>query len=421
MPKVIENITQYITISEVNGLINQALSDQVGELYFQGEISELKKAASGHIYFSIKDAKSQISAVMWKGMANSLKFMPRAGLHVICHGKASVYNVTGKLQITVHFMSEAGEGLLQKKFLELKEKLETEGLFSEARKRPIPFLPQAVGIITSQTGAVIHDIMVKIAERMPNQKTFLVGVRVQGEGASDEIAAAIKYFNKSKLVDVIILARGGGSLEDLWAFNEEKTVRAVFGSEIPIVCGVGHEVDVTLADLAADLRAPTPTAAAEIVVPKRSDLLKILDDYQKRMQNISRWLMPLSQRVDELTFKLQANIKMLLQQNNMRLQNLESKIQSIQPAKYIQLLNAKIVNLAAVLLRQATSSVNRAGSKLETLNAKLVSMNPLKVLERGYSITELNGKVVKDAKEVASGDKLKIILHKGSLRANVEK
>jgi exodeoxyribonuclease VII large subunit len=398
MPELVENIREYISVSDLTGRINYALEEEVGEVFFQGEISEIKKAASGHIYFCIKDEKSQISAVMWKGMQHSLKFEPKPGILVLCHGRPTIYHVSGKFQIVVHFMALAGEGDLQKKFLELKEKLEKEGLFSLARKRPIPFWPATLGIITSPTGAVIHDIMIKIAERMPHQKTFLIGVRVQGAGASKEISDAISYFNEKKLVDVIILARGGGSLEDLWAFNEEKTVRAVFASEIPIICGVGHETDITLADLVADLRAPTPTAAAEFSVPKKSDLLNLVNDYEKRIRNFSRWLAPLIQRVDEITFKLNAKFKILIQHNKMRLPAITSALQ-----------------------RLATKTISSAHTKLETLSAKLEAYSPLRVLERGYSITEYKGKILKDASKVKSGDKLEIILHEGRLAAKVEK
>lgn len=421
MIKTIDNIKEYISVSDLTNRLNYVLDNEVGEVFFQGEISELKQATSGHIYFSIKDEKSQISAVMWKGMRNSLKFIPRPGIQVLCHGKATVYHVSGKMQIVVHFMSLAGEGLLQKKFLELKEKLEKEGLFSHARKRSIPYLPAALGIITSPTGAVIHDIMVKIAERMPSQKVFLVGVRVQGEGASAEIERAIEYYNRTKCVDVIILARGGGSLEDLWAFNEERTVRAVFGSEIPIVCGVGHEVDVTLADLAADLRAPTPTAAAEFVVPKRSDLLALLTDYEKRMKNFSRWLAPLVQRVDDLSFKITATFQMFLHQKSMRVQSLQSKVESMQPRRYLELLRSRILHFHSMLHRITSRIVHTSHTRVETLGAKLEALSPLKVLERGYSITEFEGHVLKDAKHVKQGDELTIRLHKGTLLAEVEK
>lgn len=434
---------EYISVSRLTALLKQTLEKQIGEVCFEGEISEIKQAASGHIYFTLKDDQSQVQAVMWKGMNGGLSFSPKAGLQVLCHGIPSVWNVTGRLQIVVHYMVLAGEGLLQKKFLELKDRLEKEGLFSQARKRPIPFLPSAIGIVTSKSGAVIHDIMVKITERMPIVKTYLVDVRVQGEGASAEIAAAIQYYNTKKNVDVIIVARGGGSLEDLWAFNEERTVRAIFGSEIPVVCGVGHEVDITLADLAADMRAPTPTAAAEAVVPKRSDLLNIINDLENRLYDFQSWLSPLVQHVDELAFKLNANFEIYLQKGRIKLQALQSKVELLRPDKILALLNSKLTSLESGLrtaLRRAVDSgsqrvqiqelrylntmqglLTRSNHKLATLEARLEGVSPRKVLARGYSITEFNGRVVTSAKTLSTGDTVKVTLHEGEIDAKVEK
>ncbi len=440
--RTIDSAPNYISVTQVSSLLNRTLEQEVGEIYFQGEISELKIAASGHIYYSIKDEKSQVSAVMWKGLTIGLNFTPKAGLHVLCRGTPTVYNVTGRLQIVVNFMTIAGEGLLQKKFLELKDKLEKEGLFAQERKRALPQLPRAVGIVTSASGAVIHDIMVKVAERMPNQKTFLIDVRVQGEGASAEIEKAIRYYNQHKLVDVIIVARGGGSLEDLWAFNEERTVRAIFGSAIPVVCGVGHEVDVTLSDLAADLRAPTPTAAAEFVVPKRADLIAIIAEYERRISDFSRWLQPLVQRVDELHFKMQSGMKLFMQGVKMRLQNMQLKVRSLRPDIYLSTMNSRLESATAKMLSGFSKIIERDRQKISlleirnanavksilladknkiiNLSEKLESLSPLKVLSRGYSITEFKGKVLKRSSEVKSGDELNVILHAGRLTTKVQ-
>ena len=433
----------YISVSELSSQLSFVLEREFAEVFFQGEISEIKTAASGHIYFTIKDDKSQLSSVMWKGMRRALTFEPKAGLHVLCRGAPSIYRVSGRLQIVVHYMSPAGEGALQKKFLELKAKLENEGLFAEERKRKLPLLPQTIGIVTSSGGAVIHDIMVKISERMPNQKVFLINVKVQGDGAAQEIEKAIQYYNRKKIVDVIIVARGGGSLEDLWAFNEERTVRAIFASSIPVVSGVGHEVDITLADLAADLRAPTPTAAAEIVVPKRQDLLSALNEYQRRLKDFSRWLQPLVQRADELEYRMQSAYKMQLQNSKVRLRDLQLKVQSLKPAVYLSNLKARFNSVSyrfknslikvceqekkkldLYRLRQDAGIKNvilTANSRLSNFSARLENLNTRKVLARGVSIAEHDGQLIKSSKQLKKHDQFKLILYQGDLQAKVEK
>ncbi|MCO6432381.1 MAG: exodeoxyribonuclease VII large subunit [Deltaproteobacteria bacterium] len=434
--------TKYLSVSELSKSLNLTLERSFPEVFFQGEISQIARPASGHLYFTLKDDKSQLAAVMWKGMLTSLKFRPEAGMQVQCHGRPNIFHVNGKLQIVVHFMALAGEGLLQKKFLELKAKLEKEGVFDEQRKRKLPFLPRAIGIVTSPTGAVIHDIMVRLSERMPIVKTFLLGVRVQGEGASQEIADAIQHFNELKNVDVIIVARGGGSLEDLWAFNEEKTVRAIFGSRIPVICGVGHEVDTTLSDLAADVRAPTPTAAAEMVVPRLKDLLKELDGLERRLTDYQRWHAPLVQRVDEVSIRLDNAARSAMQQARLKIDTLEAKIHRFEPARLVTLfhsktdllserlnasarhtfqkLAARIESFEQRLLSAGTARLQHCAHRLESTAARLAAINPASVLERGYSIVEHEGKVVTASSEVKVDDSLKVTLNRGSLHTKVK-
>ncbi|MDC0358664.1 exodeoxyribonuclease VII large subunit [Oligoflexia bacterium] len=456
--------SRYITISALVRLLNKTLEEHLSPVSFEGEISECKRAASGHIYFTVKDDESQISAVMWRGVAQGLGFDPEVGISVLCQGKPNVYSKGGRLQIVVHKMAQAGEGVLQKKFLELKEKLSKEGLFAEERKRQIPFFPTAVGIVTSRSGAVIHDMMTKMRERMPNIKVFLVDVRVQGDGAAEEIAKGINVFSKAGVVDVVIVARGGGSLEDLWAFNEEVVAQAIFASRIPIVSGVGHEVDVTLSDLVADLRAPTPTAAAEAVVPKRDDLLETIKQLEERLFDLDAWFQPIVQAFDELAQRLEEQVSWVVEQSRLLLDTARAKLAAIQPGNVVAMFSARVGTLKERLLSCGLqnmaalhkrvdflgTSLNKAlppqklaafqaevnyledklGScMLETLRSqahalercagRLEAVSPQKVLERGFSIVESGEKIVRSYTEVEVGDELAISFARGSVAARV--
>lgn len=433
----------YVTVSEISRAMNGVLEKNFREVLVQGEISEGVRAASGHFYFTLKDERSQLSCVMWKGMLGSLPFVPKVGAAVLCHGKPNIYNANGRLQLVIHYMALAGEGLLQKKFLELKAKLEKEGLFSPDRKRQIPFFPNSLGVVTSSSGAVIHDIMVKIRERMPSLPVFLIDVRVQGDGAANEIAEAIERFNLLNNVDVIIVARGGGSLEDLWAFNEEKVVRAIFASKIPVVSGVGHEVDITLSDLVSDLRAPTPTAAAEMVVPKRTDLLKTIADFERRLSEFGRWLDPLVQRIDELSLRLDSATINLLKHARLHIDSYSAKVQSIEPTKLITLfksridllsqriatqgvrqikvLDNKLDNYSSRLKQTCLFNLKHQREKLETLAAKCHALSPQRVLERGFSVVEIKSRIVTSSNEIKPGDQLDIRFAQGRVSSIVEK
>lgn len=410
---------QPLTVTEVNQIMNQTLEDAIGVVQFEGEISQLTLAGSGHIYFSVKDENSQVSAAMWRGMAHRLKFKPKVGDQVVCTGKPNVYHKTGRLQLIVNEMQPAGEGALRQKFLELKAKLEREGLFNPDRKRELPFLPKAVGVVTSGTGAVIHDIMVKIKERFPHMKIYLADVRVQGDGAAEEIARGIELFNSKDIVDVLIVGRGGGSLEDLWAFNEEVVVRAVFGSRIPVVSGVGHEVDIALSDLAADVRAPTPTAAAEMVVPKLADLLAQIEELEESLLDYDSWLQPLGQDVDELFERFNKAIGVTVEKGQLKVESAAAKLKALRPDKLIELFSAKIDGLVGELDAATKRAITRKTQRVDLLHARLKTLSPLAVLERGYSIVQSNGKAVKDADTVEKESLLDIKLAKGQLEAVV--
>lgn len=455
---------KFLTVTELNQALNQMLEEEFPSVDFEGEISQITRAASGHIYFTVKDEQSQISAVMWRSTASQLTFKPDVGTAVRCSGRPNLYHKSGRLQIIVRAMLPAGEGDLRKRFLMLKEKLEKEGLFAVERKRELPYFPDVVGVVTSKTGAVIHDIMVKIRERMPSTTVHLVDARVQGEGAAEEIAAGIEILNRLGEVDVIIVGRGGGSLEDLWPFNEEIVARAVFASRIPVVSGVGHEVDESLSDLVADVRAPTPTAAAELVVPKRTDLLEQVSEYERRLLDFDRWFQPLVQSFEELELRLTQRVRQVLQEAALRFESAKSKLRTIHPDKILASLKAtldlfqekllgsaaKDLTLAALKLdayekalhqafvpaklqvkaeqvsvlenrlSKAISSFLRESSQsLEGVSARLEALSHKKVLERGYSIVEKDGCIVKNAGDLKKEDTLKVSFAQGAVAAEV--
>jgi len=454
----------YLSVTEATRQINDTFEEQFPQLLFHGEISQLTVAASGHLYFSVKDQGAQLSCVMWAGMARALTFKPAQGVAVRVHGRPNVYAQTGRFQIVVSRLLEDGEGELQRKFLELKDRLQREGFFSTDRKRPLPFLPRAVGLVTSRTGAVVHDMMVKLHERFPSMIVYLSETRVQGDGAAQEIATAIRRLDESDLVDVIIVARGGGSLEDLWAFNEEAVVKAVFASSVPVVSGVGHETDTTLCDFVADVRAPTPTAAAEMVVPKVTDLLQRVGELERRLRDFDRWLQPMTQRIDELSARLDARATALLAEANLRIKAAEAKLASIRPGKVIDLLLSKVEIFHGRLYRSGMASFDRASTsitqlrerlrraipteKIEhhrsfvdglegrlfvgvkrsvddakgqvaSLGLRLDSINPQKVLERGYSIVRVRGKPVRSIDDVCGGNSIEISVVDGLIKGTV--
>jgi exodeoxyribonuclease VII large subunit len=432
---------EYLSVSDVTRLFNDILELNFPQLLFKGEISQLTVAQSGHIYFTVKDEGAQVSCVMWAGTARTLRFKPSAGLAVRCQGKPNVYGQTGRLQVVVSRMTEDGEGDLQRRFLELKARLEREGFFAPERKRPIPFLPKAVGVVTSKTGAVIHDMMVKIRERFPSMPVYLSETRVQGEGAAAEIAEALRKLDASGLVDVIIVARGGGSLEDLWAFNEEEVVKAVFSCRTPVISGVGHEVDTTLCDFAADVRAPTPTAAAEMCVPKVSDLLVRIAELERRLVDVDRWLQPRMQRVDELAGRLESRVSATFAEARLRLKAAEALLSGIRPdrvlamlAERVQALHARLVRAGQVGTQHSLKGVDVLANRLtvglarrvefvkervEGMARRLESVSPQRVLERGFSIITVDGRHVRSASEVKAGQRMDVAVADGMISGDI--
>ncbi|MCI5065961.1 exodeoxyribonuclease VII large subunit [bacterium] len=455
---------KYLSVTQLNAEFNEMLQSQFPSVSFRGEISQCTRAASGHLYFTVKDEKSQLSGVMWRGMASKLAFEPKQGVEVLCDGKPNIYGGSGKFQVVVHRMQEAGEGLLQRRFLELKAKLQREGLFEDGRKRALPSFPKRVGIVTSKTGAAVHDIMKKIAERMPSTEVFLYPARVQGEGAADEVVAGIRYFQERHGIEVLIVGRGGGSLEDLWCFNEEVVVREIFASRIPVISAVGHEVDVTLSDLVADCRAPTPTAAGEMVVPRRQDLLQELDRAERSLKNYEQWFYPYAQRMDELAEGLRQNFRYRLQYARSGLEQLRGDLARLRPDRFLRDqhqrgealfyrlrdgIRRRLLAESDQLLRYQQSLERKAPhhtvrsyrERLEVLERRLAegsrrrvqeerhrlrgifevmqALNCERVLERGYSLVRSGDRVVKSAVGLQGGDLLDITFAEGAVRAAV--
>ena len=315
-------------VSELTDRIRDLLEGAFCDIWVEGEVSNCHAAQSGHLYFTLKDAHAQIRCVCFRDQARGLKFRPEDGLHVTVRGSISVYDLRGEYQIYVTHIEPVGLGALQLAFEQLKKRLQDEGLFDESRKKPLPVLPRCIGVVTSPTGAAIRDILRVLKRRFPNVHVQLYPVKVQGEGAAEEIVAAVNYFNRAKFADVLIVARGGGSLEDLWAFNEEVVARAIAASEIPVITGVGHETDFTIADFVADLRAPTPSAAAELVVRSRQEFERHIAEHQRHLvQQIRYWFSERRHRVRDLqTHRGFRQLEILVRRRRQQVDELSSSL-----------------------------------------------------------------------------------------------
>ncbi len=421
------------TVSQITTLIKVALEETLpSKIIVSGEISGWKIHSSGHCYFSLKDEGAVLPCVMWASSFKNVKFKPEDGLAVLAKGFIDVYPPQGKYQLYVEKLEPAGVGALQLAFEQMRKRLEAEGLFDEKYKKPLPAYPARIGIVTSESGAAVHDITDSIQNRWPCAKLFLYPVLVQGEGAAEDIADAIKKINSrnNKLkLDILIVGRGGGSLEDLWAFNEEAVARAIFASQIPVISAVGHEVDVTIADLVADARASTPTKAGVIAVPDITEVLANIKGLEKRLSQNAKASLQLAkqslltilaghifknplvmvlnkeQQLDELHLSLISSLKQLLAAVKERLHLAFEQIRKLEPhrllaAKAIELNNLQNRNLAA-----SKNILNKLNLQLTGFAGKLTALNPKSVLKRGYSITTSKaGKVIKKADDIEIGD-----------------
>ena len=395
------NRPEPLKVSELNGYIKNIIDgdEMLANVYIKGEISNFKRHYSGHLYFTLKDETSLIKCVMFKSYTNYLNFEPKDGMSVVILGSVSVFERDGVYQVYAKGMEPEGVGALYKAYEKLKAKLSEEGLFDEAHKKPIPILPRAIGVVTSKTGAVIRDIINVTTRRLPNVNIILYPAAVQCEGAAQTIVNGIKYFNKAKNVDTIIIGRGGGSLEDLWPFNEEITARAIYESEIPIISAVGHETDFTIADFVADLRAPTPSAAGELAVPDVLEVRWKLENINKRLANSLR------KKVENMRIKYD-NLK-----NSRALKN-----------PYDALRQKMIVcdNLYKNIENNFSLKVKDRHIKLVGFIGRLENLSPLKTMLRGYSIVEnLDGKVIKSVNDLSKNDEISIRLNDGKRKAKI--
>lgn len=433
-----ENI---FSVSEITAHIKNILEGTITPTWIKGEISNYKRHSSGHMYFTLKDESSSLLCVFFRQFNNYLRFEPENGMEVICYGQIKVYERSGQYQLYVNQMRPLGIGELEIAFRNLKEKLEEEGLFDEFHKKTIPEYPSRIGIVTSPTGAAIQDMKNVLSRRFPVE-IYLYPARVQGEGAAQEIAEGIREFNKRNNVDVIIIGRGGGSIEDLWPFNEEIVAREIFTSKIPIISAVGHETDFTIADFVADLRAPTPSAAAELVVPERTALQHNLTSYADRMQNIlndrlrehsiqcrelsyrlerrhpENVLMNYSQQLDDLHIRLKDSLGYLV---DIRFDLEEMKIKFLQSLKSTCIdQNSRRMNDISSQLRFAMSeNYTKAHDRFIGLSAKLEELNPLKILKSGYTLTKKGERILNTIKNVAVDDRLEIHFYDGTCTSSV--
>ncbi len=389
-----------ITVTELNQYMkNKVAEDEfLQNVYIKGEISNFKNHYTGHMYFTLKDEKCLIKCIMFKSYAERMKFMPKDGMKVVVFGTVAVFERDGVYQIYCKAMKEDGIGDLYTAYNELKEKLEKEGLFDIKYKKQIPFMPRRIGVLTSKTGAVIRDIINVSTRRNPNVYIKLLPVPVQGEGAGEKIAKAIEIMNEQDLADVIIVARGGGSLEDLWPFNEEVVARAIFNSKLPVISAVGHETDFTIADFVADLRAPTPSAAAELAVPEISKVEEMIRSYQNRYR---------------LALKKKIEYMKLRYEKCMQSRAYKEPLQGINERQQILDIHIKSI------INSANHKITVSKKDFANIITKLDTLSPLKTLARGYSITTKNEKMIKSVKELNTGDSIEIRLSDGNAKAEI--
>ncbi len=390
-----------MSVKELNLYIKDLVDrdDFLNNVYVKGEISNFKRHYTGHLYFTLKDKDSLIKCVCFKSYTGNIKFEPADGMQVLIFGTVAVYERDGVYQIYVKGMEQDGLGALYTEYEKLKEKLSQKGMFDEAHKRPIPMLPREIGVVTSKTGAVIRDLINVTTRRMPNVHIKLYPCAVQGEGASQTICEGIKYFNEAQNVDVIIVARGGGSIEDLWPFNEEITAEAVYNSQIPIISAVGHETDFTICDFVADLRAPTPSAAGELAVPDVKEVFWKIESFKRRMSH------SLTKKLEIMKNRFNKILKSRVFTNPQDMLN-ERKLK-------LDLLLKQLGDKSALLIKNKKLRLVKVVTKLD-------SISPLKTLSRGYALVQTeDGKLVKNAKDLSKDDKINITLKEGKVEAKV--
>jgi exodeoxyribonuclease VII large subunit len=437
---------QVFAVSELNAALQRVLESDFQGIWVAGEISGCRVAASGHYYFALKDERSQLKAVLFKGSARFVRFKPQDGLAVLARGNLEVYEARGEYQLIVEALEPQGAGALQLAFEQLKKKLSVEGLFDPARKRALPVFPRRIGLVTSPAGAVIRDILQVLERRFPGLHVRLFPALMQGEGSVDQVCEGLDYFSQSGWAEVVVVARGGGSLEDLWTFNEERVARAVAASKVPVISAIGHETDFTICDFVADLRAPTPSAAAEIVICTRESLLeRIAGCDQRALQGmryrlvscgrnlhqkgtdraatlLHRLLSRRAQRVDEFDYAIRQALRRATERRTARLRELNRRLEATDLRFRFARVRGRLELLEQRLQGQVETNVERLQRRRESLDLHLRQMSPLTVLARGYAIVQdVSGKVLRGADETSVGADLQVRLQRGGLQVRVEK
>ncbi len=433
-------------VREIVSAVRGALEREYADVWVEGEISNFRPADSGHLYFSLKDEAAQLRIVMFRSQARLLKFRPENGLKVVARGRVTLYEGRGELQLMAEYLEPQGAGALQLAFEQLKNKLQAEGLFDRDRKKPIPALPKKIGVITSPRGAVIQDILNVLRRRHNSAHVLIYPAQVQGEGASSEVASGVRWFNRDAQVDVIIIARGGGSIEDLAAFNDEGLARVIAASTLPIISAVGHETDFTICDFVADLRAPTPSAAAELVIQSKQELderltslrthlaraLRVrLLEYEKRLDRLARHgafggmqtaIARRQQKVDDLAFRLRAAQAGLFRQFHRRLDVASTRVRHHDLRSRFAGRHREVEAQAEKLSAAYRNYLVRRRSRLERLEGQLQALSPISILERGYALVfDGEGRLLKDARQVREGDTITAQLALGQVTAVVKK
>jgi exodeoxyribonuclease VII large subunit len=437
-------------VRELVGQVRELVEQKWGDVWVEGEISNFRPAPSGHLYFTLKDADAQLPVVLFRRQALLLRFRPEDGLHVLVRGRVSVYEQRGQMQLVAETMEPVGAGSLQLAFEQLKARLKAEGLFEAERKRPLPAFPRAVGIVTSPTGAVIRDFLNIAGRRDSGLNILIYPVSVQGDSAPEEIEAALAELNAtsaadSGLVDVIVLARGGGSLEDLAAFNSERVARAIAASRLPVVSAVGHETDFTIADFVADLRAPTPSAAAELITEAQHNIVEFLSTQEQRLERAARFqllqarqrlthlpinrtegrvnalLHRLEQRLDELISRQEATVSSQLRDQQRTVADLTAAVLRHDPRQGLARARERLTTCRTYLDRSLERQLHASIATVSALNARLQSLSPLAVLDRGYAlVVDAQGALVRSTEQVAAGDKVTTRLSDGVFSSRVE-
>jgi exodeoxyribonuclease VII large subunit len=432
-------------VADLVGAVRTTVERSYTDVWVEGEISNFRSSESGHLYFALKDGDALLKVVMFRMQARLLRFKPDNGMQIIARGRITIYDQRGELQLSAEFLEPLGAGALQLAFEQLKAKLAQEGLFDKARKKASPALPRRIGIVTSPRGAALHDMLNVLARRHENVGILIFPAQVQGETAASEVAAGVKYFNRAKNVDVIIVARGGGSIEDLAAFNDEALARAIAASALPVISAIGHETDFTIADFVADLRAPTPSAAAELVIESKRQLAEHLAHLQQRLARAARYRLLLAkgqlnelaqhgafvriqdlisrraQRLDELTYRLASAYQRQLRESHRRLDVASARIRHFDFRRSLAITRSQLEAGCAAVVRAMRGRISGYHSRVNQLLAKLEALSPVSILERGYALVfDARGALVKDVAQVSAGERISARVAKGTIAAEVK-